>query len=123
MNNERGLILTRLELIGNDYDLQDWINFQIEKAGYKFIKDLSPVELLNLYDSVLCKIYQFIFKSLSLPRHIKKHTRSDEQCENSTRQYRKLSNNKTIFQGYGAPTGSDNAFEWRNAAGTKLAPS
>jgi hypothetical protein len=58
MNNERGLILTRLELIGNDYDLQDWINFQIEKAGYKFIKDLSPVELLNLYDSVLCKIYQ-----------------------------------------------------------------
>jgi hypothetical protein len=58
MNNERGLILTRLELIGNDYDLQDWINFQIEKAGYKCIKDLSPVELLNLYDSVLCKIYQ-----------------------------------------------------------------
>jgi hypothetical protein len=58
MNNERGLILTRLELIGSDYDLQDWINFQIEKAGYKFIKDLSPVELLNLYDSVLCKIYQ-----------------------------------------------------------------
>jgi hypothetical protein len=58
MNNERGLILTRLELIGNDYELQDWINFQIEKAGYKFIKDLSPVELLNLYDSVLCKIYQ-----------------------------------------------------------------
>jgi hypothetical protein len=58
MNNERGLILTRLELIGNDYDLQDWINFQIEKAGHKFIKDLSPVELLNLYDSVLCKIYQ-----------------------------------------------------------------
>jgi len=58
MNNERGLILTRLELIGTDYDLQDWINFQIEKAGYKFIKDLSPVELLNLYDSVLCQIYQ-----------------------------------------------------------------
>jgi hypothetical protein len=58
MNNERGLILTRLELIGNDYDLQDWINLQVEKAGYKFIKDLSPVELLNLYDSVLCKIYQ-----------------------------------------------------------------
>ena len=58
MNNERGLILTRLELIGNDYDLQDWINFQIEKAGYKFIKELSPVELLNLYDSVLCQIYQ-----------------------------------------------------------------
>jgi hypothetical protein len=58
MNNERGLILTRLELIGNDYDLQDWINFQIERAGYKFIKDLSPVELLNLYDSVLYQIYQ-----------------------------------------------------------------
>jgi DNA-binding protein Fis len=58
MNNERGLILTRLELIGNDYDLQDWINFQIEKAGYKFIKDLSGMELLDLYDSVLCKIYQ-----------------------------------------------------------------
>ena len=62
MNNERGLILTRLELIGNDYDLQDWINFQIEKAGYKFIKDLSPVELLNLYDSVLCKIYQWLLR-------------------------------------------------------------
>jgi hypothetical protein len=30
-------------------------------------------------------------------------------------------NNKTIFQGYGAPTGSDNAFEWRNAAGTSIA--
>jgi len=58
MNNERGLILTRLELIGNDYDLQDYINLQVKKTGHEFIKDLSAIELLNLYDSVLCKIYQ-----------------------------------------------------------------
>jgi hypothetical protein len=58
MNNERGLILTRLELIGNDYDLNDYIKLKVEKLGHKFIKDLSGMELLDLYDSVLCKIYQ-----------------------------------------------------------------
>jgi hypothetical protein len=58
MNNERGLILIRLELIADDYDLHDYIRSSIEKTGHKFVKDLSPVELLNLYDSVLCKIYQ-----------------------------------------------------------------
>jgi DNA-binding protein Fis len=58
MNNERGLILTRLELIGNDYDLNDYIKLKVEKLGHKFIKDLSGIELLDLYDSVLCKIYQ-----------------------------------------------------------------
>ena len=58
MNNERGLILTRLELIGNDYDLNDYIKSKVEKLGHKFIKDLSGMELLDLYDSVLCKIYQ-----------------------------------------------------------------
>jgi DNA-binding protein Fis len=58
MNNERGLILTRLELIGNDYDLNDYIKDRVEETGHKFIKDLSAMELLDLYDSVLCKIYQ-----------------------------------------------------------------
>ena len=58
MNNERGLILIRLELIGNDYDLNNYIHSRIEKLGHKFIKDLSALELLDLYDSVLCKIYQ-----------------------------------------------------------------
>jgi hypothetical protein len=58
MNNERGLILIRLELICNDYDLHDYIHSKIEKTGHKFIKDLSALELLDLYDSVLCKIYQ-----------------------------------------------------------------
>jgi DNA-binding protein Fis len=58
MNNERGLILTRLELIGNDYDLNDYIKLEVERFGHKFIKDLSGMELLDLYDSVLCKIYQ-----------------------------------------------------------------
>jgi hypothetical protein len=58
MNNERGLILIRLELIGNDYDLNDYIKLKVEKLGHKFIKDLSAMELLDLYDSVLCKIYQ-----------------------------------------------------------------
>ena len=58
MTNERNLILVRLEIIGNDYDLNDYIKSKIEKSGHKFIKDLSAIELLNLYDSVLCKIYQ-----------------------------------------------------------------
>ena len=58
MNNERGLILIRLELIADDYDLHDYIHSSIEKTGHKFVKDLSALELLNLYDSVLCKIYQ-----------------------------------------------------------------
>jgi hypothetical protein len=58
MTNERNLILARLEIIGNDYDLNDYIKLKIEKSGHKFIKDLSAIELLNLYDSVLCKIYQ-----------------------------------------------------------------
>ena len=58
MSQERGLLLTRLELIGDDYDLNDYIKFRVEKSGHKFIKDLSALELLDLYDAVLCKIYQ-----------------------------------------------------------------
>jgi len=58
MNNERGLILIRLEIIGNDYDLNGYIRSRCEKLGHKFLKDLSALELLDLYDSVLCKIYQ-----------------------------------------------------------------
>lgn len=58
MNSERGLLLVRLELIGNDYDLNDYIKSRIEGTGHKYVKDLSALELLNLYDSVLCKIYQ-----------------------------------------------------------------
>jgi DNA-binding protein Fis len=58
MNQERNLLFTRLEIIGDDYELTDYIKDRVEKMGHKFIKDLSAVELLNLYDSVLCKIYQ-----------------------------------------------------------------
>lgn len=58
MNNERGLLLIRLELIANDYDLQDYIHSRMEKMGHKFVRDLSALELLDLYDSVLCKVYQ-----------------------------------------------------------------
>ena len=58
MNKERNLILVRLEIIGNDYDLNGYIRSRIDKLGHKFIKDLSALELLDLYDSVLCKIFQ-----------------------------------------------------------------
>lgn len=58
MNQERGLLFTRLEIIGDDYELNDYIKHRVEKMGHKFIKDLSAVELLNLYEAVLCKIYQ-----------------------------------------------------------------
>ena len=58
MNSERDLLLGQLELIGNDYDLNDYIKARIEETGHKYLKDLSALELLNLYDSVLCKIYQ-----------------------------------------------------------------
>ena len=58
MNEERNLLLVRLELIANDYELTGYIKSRIEKSGKKYLKDLSPLELLDLYDSVLCKIYQ-----------------------------------------------------------------
>ena len=58
MNQERGLLITRLELIGDDYELTDYIQSKVQKVGHKFIKDLSANELVDLYDSVLCKIYQ-----------------------------------------------------------------
>jgi hypothetical protein len=58
MNNERSLLLIRLELIADDYDLHGYIHSHMEKTGHKFVRDLSALELLNLYDSVLCKVYQ-----------------------------------------------------------------
>jgi hypothetical protein len=58
MSEERSLIVVRLELIGEDYELTDYIKGRIEKLGHKYMKELSPIELLDLYDSILCKIYQ-----------------------------------------------------------------
>jgi DNA-binding protein Fis len=58
MNQERNLLLIRLELIADDYDLTQYILQRVEKTGHKYLKDLSAIELLDLYDSVLCKIYQ-----------------------------------------------------------------
>ena len=58
MNQERDLLLCRLELIGDDYELNDYIQFRINKLGFKHRSELSAVELLDLYDAVLCKIYQ-----------------------------------------------------------------
>jgi hypothetical protein len=58
MNQERNLLLRRLELIGDDYELNDYIQFRIEKLGLKHRSELSAIELLDLYDAILCKIYQ-----------------------------------------------------------------
>ena len=56
--SERNLILIQLEKIGIDYELKDYIQLKIENLGHKFTNDLNPCELLDLYDSVLCKIYR-----------------------------------------------------------------
>ena len=59
MNQERKLLLVRLELISKDYEgLDRYIQERIQDTGETLLEDLSPIQLLNLYDSVLCKIYQ-----------------------------------------------------------------
>jgi hypothetical protein len=59
MNQERNLLIVRLELIGDDYEgISSYIKTRLEKTGHKHLRDLSAIELVNLYDSVLCKIYQ-----------------------------------------------------------------
>lgn len=58
MNQERDLLLKRIILIGEDYDLTDYINSRLKKLGFKFAEDLSPINLVNLYEDLLLKIYQ-----------------------------------------------------------------
>lgn len=59
MNQERDLIICRLEMIAKDYEgMASYIRSRIVKANHEFIYHLSPNELIDLYDSVLCKIYQ-----------------------------------------------------------------
>jgi hypothetical protein len=58
MNQERDLLIRRIELIGDDYDLTDYINSRLEKLGFKFVRDLPPINLVDLYDGLLIKIYQ-----------------------------------------------------------------
>lgn len=58
MNNERQLLLTRIKLVGDDYELNDYIQSRVEKLGHTAVSDFSSMELVNLYDAVLCRIYQ-----------------------------------------------------------------
>jgi len=59
MSKERDLIMCRLELIAKDYDgMASYIRSRIVQKNHEFIYEFSPIELLDLYDSVLCKIYQ-----------------------------------------------------------------
>jgi hypothetical protein len=56
-NRERQLLLVRLELIAKDYDgLSAYIKNEVDYTGKNLLDELSAMELLNLYDSVLCKI-------------------------------------------------------------------
>lgn len=59
MSKERDLIMCRLELIAKDYEgMASYIRSRIVKTNHEFIYQLSPIELLDLYDLVLCQIYQ-----------------------------------------------------------------
>ena len=56
---ERDLIINQLEIIAKDYEgMASYIRSRIVKTNHEFIYQLSPIELLDLYDSVLCQIYQ-----------------------------------------------------------------
>jgi hypothetical protein len=56
-NQERNLLIVRLELICKDYENMDkYIHTMLKDTGETLLEDLSPMQLLNLYDSVLCKI-------------------------------------------------------------------
>jgi hypothetical protein len=58
-NQERNLLLVRLEIIAKDYDgLEQYIKDRINDTGETLLEDLSPMQLLNLYDSVMCKIFR-----------------------------------------------------------------
>ena len=58
MNQERTLVLDRLELLKEYEGLAEYIDSKVSKLGHKFAHELSALELLNVYDSALCKIYQ-----------------------------------------------------------------
>jgi DNA-binding protein Fis len=58
-NKERDLLIVRLEIIAKDYDgLDQYIKDRVKDTGKKQVKDLSACELLNVYDSVMCKIFR-----------------------------------------------------------------
>ena len=58
MKTERDYLIENLEIIGDEYELNDWLESMLYKMKVKELKELEAGQLIELYDATLRKIYQ-----------------------------------------------------------------
>jgi hypothetical protein len=58
MKKERECLIENLEIIGDEYELNDWLESMLYKIGVRELQELEPEMLIDLYDAALCKIYR-----------------------------------------------------------------
>jgi hypothetical protein len=58
MKTERECLIENLEIIGDEYELNDWLESMLYKIGVRELQELEPEMLIDLYDATLCKIYR-----------------------------------------------------------------
>jgi hypothetical protein len=58
MKTERDYLIENLEIIGDEYELNDWLESMLYKMKVRELQELEPEMLIDLYDATLCKIYR-----------------------------------------------------------------
>jgi hypothetical protein len=58
MKTERDYLIENLEIIGDEYELNDWLESMLYQLKVKELNELEAVWLCDLYDAALRKIYQ-----------------------------------------------------------------
>jgi len=58
MKTERDYMIENLEIIGDEYELNDWLESMLYKMKVKELQELEASQLVELYDATLRKIYQ-----------------------------------------------------------------
>lgn len=58
MKTERDYLIENLEIIGDEYELNDWIESMLYQLKVKELNELNAELLIDLYDAALRKIYQ-----------------------------------------------------------------
>ena len=58
MKTERDYLIENLEIIGDEYELNTWLESMLYQLKVKELNELNAELLIDLYDATLCKIYQ-----------------------------------------------------------------